>query len=150
MDDEIDYGDASKYVNDESIEMAWAVKVAILIFWPEMVQFIQLILRIKKKLFLLNRNSYFSQFQYQIVSGSRARKCAYQLADVMQHGEPQVEQSTGADPTGLPRGFSQSRCQKREWNFHLKKNNITLFVSNLLRRQFGFFAANQHDDIMYG
>ncbi|PAV91303.1 hypothetical protein WR25_21895 [Diploscapter pachys] len=28
MDDEIDYGDASKYINDESIEMAWAVKAA--------------------------------------------------------------------------------------------------------------------------
>ncbi|KIH46440.1 hypothetical protein ANCDUO_23508 [Ancylostoma duodenale] len=25
--DEIDYGDASKYANDTSIEMAWAVKV---------------------------------------------------------------------------------------------------------------------------
>lgn len=43
MDDEIDYGDASKYVNDESIEMAWAVKVAIKIFLLcEIVKFIQL------------------------------------------------------------------------------------------------------------
>ena len=84
------------------------------------------------------------------VSGSRACECAHQPVDVVQHREPQVEQSTGADPTGLPRGFPQSRCQKREWNFHLKKKQQTLFVSNLLRRQFGFFTANQHDDIMYG
>ncbi|CAD6184509.1 unnamed protein product [Caenorhabditis auriculariae] len=28
MEDEIDYGDAEKYVNDESIEMAWAIQAA--------------------------------------------------------------------------------------------------------------------------